>query len=169
MRANAITAASIAPAPSSTPRFTEEITASDVNALTKHIVADYRSALDACERSKGSSWEASFGATLEALGRASAASAAVTLPAMTHGDQDVRKRSTIGKDVLKAMFDETFTRRGVYEALKNVGSEAAPSDEASTFCGNSSVKAPLSTPTRKLNTWPSSDKSKSCVRAFARR
>lgn len=130
MRANATTAASIAPAPSSTPRFTEEITASDVDSLTKRIVADYRSALDACERSKGSSWEASFGAMLEALGRASAASAAVTLPAMTHGDQDVRKRSTIGKDVLKAMFDETFTRRGVYEALRNVGSEAAPSDEA---------------------------------------
>ena len=119
-----------APAPANTPRFTANITVADVEKLTADIVRDYSAALDTCERGAGGSWEDTFGVTLAALGRASAASAAVTLPSMTHSDADVRKASTRGKDALKAMFDDTFTRVGVYAALKAVGAEAAPDAEA---------------------------------------
>ena len=117
-----------APAPPSTPRFTSDITADGVDALVTTIVSEYERALR--DAARGTTWESTFSTTLRALGRASEASAAATLPAMTHRERDVREASTKAKDKLKAMFDGTFARREVYEAMKAVGADAAPTSEA---------------------------------------
>ena len=99
----------VAPAPPSTPRFTSDITADGVDALVTTIVSEYERALR--DAARGTTWESTFSTTLRALGRASEASAAATLPAMTHRERDVREASTKAKDKLKAMFDGTFARR----------------------------------------------------------
>ena len=119
---------SLPPAPPSTPAFTERITADDVDAIVDDISRAYARALD--DAAKGTSWDGVFGTTLRALGRASEASARATLPAMTHRDRDVRERSTKAKDALKMMFDGTFARREVYEAMRAVGTIDAPDEEA---------------------------------------
>ena len=118
----------LAPAPASAPRFTASVGPEDVDAMTTAIARAYGEALE--DASRGSTWDATFGTTLRALGRASAASAAATLPAMTHRDKATREASTRAKDALKAMFDGTFARREVYEAMARVGATAAPTDEA---------------------------------------
>jgi len=118
----------LAPAPASAPRFTANVRPEDVDAMTSAIARAYGEALE--DASRGSTWDTTFGTTLRALGRASAASAAVTLPAMTHRDKATREASTRAKDTLKAMFDGTFARREVYEAMARVGATAAPTSEA---------------------------------------
>lgn len=118
----------LAPAPSSTPTFTDRVTPSDISSMTQRIARAYENALS--EASTGTTWATTFGKTLDALGRASEASASVTLPSMTHGDKATREASTRGKDALKAMFDGTFARREVYQAMARVGADSAPNAEA---------------------------------------
>jgi len=122
-------ARSRAPAPPSAPRFTSSITALDVEECVRAIEKEYVDALERIARASEGAWEETFGVALAALARASAASARATLPSMTHADADVRQASARGKDALKAMFDETFTRRGVYEALKSAKARGAPDAE----------------------------------------
>ena len=128
MRASSTSSTPLAPAPPSTPAFTERITADDVDSIVDDISRAYARAMD--DAARGTSWEGVFGTTLRALGRASEASARATLPAMTHRERDVRERSTKAKDSLKMMFDGTFARREVYEAMRAVGTAEAPDDEA---------------------------------------
>ena len=65
-----------------------------------------------------------------ALGRASDASASVTLPSMVHRDAHIRLMSSAAKDSLKNMFDETFARHDVFSILAGVGEHAAPDPES---------------------------------------
>mmetsp|Transcript_22750 Transcript_22750/g.47711 ORF Transcript_22750/g.47711 Transcript_22750/m.47711 type:complete len:183 (+) Transcript_22750:44-592(+) len=52
-----------------------------------------------------------------ALGHASAASAAITLPSMVHADASIRKASNHWKNEFKGMFDEALSDRELYDIL----------------------------------------------------